>query len=80
MVIDELFMKIRQEEFLREVARYRLISQAKKRGLVIRNNSHNKALAGLGSRLCKWGSLLQNRFGNSEKVTSYQSTNRCIKA
>jgi hypothetical protein len=80
MVIDELLMKVRQEEFLREAARYRLISQAEKRGSVRRKYSYGKALVGLGSSLCKWGNLLQDRFGDSRMVTSCQSTNSCIKA
>ena len=78
MVIDELLMKVRHEELLREAAHYRLISQAK-RGSVKRKYSYGKALVWLGSRLCKWGSLLQERFGDAEMTTPPQAANSCIK-
>lgn len=78
MVRHELLMKIKQEEFLREAARDRLISEAR-RGSVRRKYSYVKALVWLGSYLCKWGNLLQERFGNTGMVTPSQPTNSCIK-
>ena len=83
MLIDELLVKIRHEELLREAAaRYRLIS-LEKQGLVVvvrRKYSYSLALVWLGSRLCKWGNLLQERFGNSRMVIPSRSTNSGIKA
>jgi hypothetical protein len=75
----ELLMMIRHEELLREAARDRLISQAK-RGSVRRKYPYSLALVWLGSRLCKWGNLLQERFGNSRMVIPSRSTNSGIKA
>ena len=79
MFSNEYLVKIRHEELLKEAARYRLISQAKQ-GSIRCKYSYSPTLVWLGSRLCKWGNFLQERFDNSRMVTPSHTINNSIKA
>lgn len=63
----EYLMRDRQKEILREVARYRLLAQAQQ-GPPRRKHLYALVLNYLGTRLSKWGSILQERFGDAEMV------------
>ena len=71
MLINELLAKVHQEESLRKVAHYQLILQARHCSGGWKY-SYGRALAWLGSRLCKLGNLLQERSGDVGTRTSYQ--------
>lgn len=77
MLIHELLAKVHQEELLREAAHYRLISQVQLRS-ARRTYSYGLALAWLGSRLYKWGNLLQERFSDTETIAPSQAVKSCI--
>ena len=77
MFYNEYLMWARQKELLREAAHYRLISQVQRRS-ARRKYSYGLALAWLGSRLCKWGSLLQERFSDTETIAPSQAVKNCI--
>ena len=77
MLIHEQLAKIHQEELLREAAHYRLIAQAQGRS-ARRKYSYGLALAWLGSRLCKWGNLLQERFSDTETIAQSQAVKSSI--
>jgi hypothetical protein len=68
MLHHEYLVKYRQEEFRREAAHYRLINLAKKRPSRKKHFS-SLVFSWLGGRLCRWGILLQERFGEAETVT-----------
>jgi hypothetical protein len=58
------FQNLRQEELLAEAERYRLISLANQRSSNQRNFLAT-ALAWWGSKLSRWGGVLQERFGDT---------------
>jgi hypothetical protein len=64
----EYMVRYRQEELRREAARYQLINLVKNSSSRSKN-FYNPVLTWLGGRLCKWGNLLQERFGEAETVT-----------
>jgi hypothetical protein len=71
MLINELLAKAHQKESLRKVAYNHLVIQAR-HGSGGWKYSYGRALAWLGSRLCKLGNLLQERSGDVGTRTSYQ--------
>jgi hypothetical protein len=60
----EFLVRERQEEYLKEAARYRLISQARQRTASL-TVFYAPALTWLGALLSKWGNLLQEQFGEA---------------
>ncbi len=66
--------KFRHEEFLQEAERYRLISQVKRQSSG-RRISLAPTLFWWGSKLSKWGSVLQERFGDPGMVEDSRVTN-----
>ncbi|MFC2053568.1 hypothetical protein ACFLV7_04610 [Chloroflexota bacterium] len=77
MLLHELLAKVHQEELLREAAQYRLIAQAQRRS-PRRKYSYSPALAWLGSLLCRWGNLLQERFSDPEIIAPSQAVKSSI--
>jgi hypothetical protein len=67
-------LKFRHEEFLQEAERYRLISQVKRQSSG-RRISLAPTLFWWGSKLSKWGYVLQERFGDSGVVKKSRVTN-----
>lgn len=78
MLIDELLAKIYTDELRKEATLYRLITSAQRHS-VKKKYSYALALVWLGSRLCKWGHLLQERFGDSGKVNPSHAMKSGIK-
>ena len=68
MFFQEYQMRARYEELLREAEYYRLISQVKQQS-PRRRQPFGLALAWLGRCLRRWGDLLLERFGDTEKDT-----------
>jgi hypothetical protein len=68
----EFLIRSRQEELLKEAARYQLINQAQQRS-ARQKYSLRPVLTWLGGFLCKWGNLLQERFGDVGMVTPCQA-------
>jgi hypothetical protein len=64
MIDLEFIVRERQEEYLKEAARYRLISKAKP-GTAKLTVFYAPALTWLGALLSRWGNLLQEQFGNA---------------
>ena len=64
MIDLEFIVRERQEEYIKEAARYRLISQAKPRTASL-TVFYAPALTWLGALLSRWGNLLQEQFGNA---------------
>jgi hypothetical protein len=60
------FYRIRQEEILQEAEKQRLISQVNRKPSR-RKISLAPTLVWLGSKLYRWGYILQERFGASAK-------------
>jgi hypothetical protein len=75
--INEDMMRDRHEELLREAARYRLSSTARRQS-ARRYYSFGLAITSLGNHLCKWGKLLQERFSDGETVAPSQSVKNSI--
>jgi hypothetical protein len=64
----EYLVRYRQEELRREAARYQLINLVQKRSSR-RKNFYSIVLTWLGGRLCRWGIILQERFGEADSIT-----------
>jgi hypothetical protein len=78
MFLDEELMRLHQEQLLKEAENSRLIAQIRKRS-PRRASVYGLAFAWLGIRLCRWGTLLQERFEVAETVAASQSMNNGIK-
>lgn len=62
------YIRSRSEELRREAERYRLIALARQ-GAPARTALHHRLLNWWGGRLCQWGKLLQQKFGDCETIT-----------
>jgi hypothetical protein len=79
MFFDEELVRLHQEQLLKEAENSRLIAQLRKRS-PRRGPVYALAFARLGIRLCRWGTLLQERFEVDEPASPSQSMNHGIKA
>jgi hypothetical protein len=67
-------LKFRHEAFLQEAERYRMISQFS-RGSSRRRISLYPTLAWWGSKLSRWGHVLEERFSDQGMVEDSRVTN-----
>lgn len=79
MIINEHLVRIRHEEMLAEAERIRMVSLAN------RSSRKKKSVYGIllnwvGSLLCRWGDLLQERFGDQDLVDQSQTMDTGIQA
>jgi len=79
MLFDEELMRLRQEQLLKDAENSRLIAQVRNRS-PRRATVYALAFAWLGTRLCRWGTLLQERFEAAETTSPSQSMNNGIEA
>jgi len=74
MFLDEYQIRYHREKLFKEAERARLISQVRRRA-TRKGFSYTLAFAWLGSRMCHWGTRLEQRFGDAETVILSQSMN-----
>jgi len=79
MIINEYLVRTRHEELLAEAERARMVS------LAFRSSRKKKSVYGvllnwMGSVLCKWGDLLQERFGEQEVVDQSHNMDAGVQA
>ena len=79
MFFDEELIRINTEKLLKEAERSRLVTQVRPRS-ASRRNTFAPIFAWLGVHLCRWGDLLQTRFGIAETAPTSQSMNNGFKA
>jgi hypothetical protein len=78
MFFEDELMRLRQEQLLKEAEDSRLIAQLTGRSSR-RGSVYALAFAWLGIRLCRWGTLLQERFEVAETASTSQSMDNRIK-
>ena len=79
MFFDEELIRLRREQLLKEAEQSRLIAQVRQRS-PRRRYAYTLAFAWLGIHLCRWGTLLQDRFGVAETASPSHSMDNGIKA
>jgi len=79
MIINAHLVRTRHEELLAEAERARMVSLAF-RSSRKKNSVYGVLLNWVGSLLCKWGDLLQERFSEQEVVDQSHNMDLGIQA